>query len=290
VIALARLDVAGRWPSYLSVNALAPERTAYEAAYGKLRDQSLAGHLDIDTVIQMDTKVEALRNKVSKVVPTERAYRATAARFVQDLKKATGMFDAETVDFASEMISDTQKHDAQTVGELLAFMRKYRLMFAAADGSPGVAAKYGLLYGLMRQQKEALGLAVTPARRTGDILSAEVKKLQGVWSLKSNEMNGRILPQVPSEKFSLTFEADKFTVHKDGQFWHSGPWRVNPAESPHHIDLVITEGRDKGKVWLGIYVLDGDTLRVHIGKTRPNDFGTVVGAGNMLLYYIRETP
>ena len=147
VIALRGSTSKGGGPRTYPWNALASERMPSEAAYGKVRDQSLSGRLDIDTVLRMDGKVEALKNKVSKAVPPERGYRAAAVRFVQELKKAlTGMFDAETVDFAREMISDTQRHDAHTVAELLAFMRKYRLMVAPADGTPGVAEKYGHLY------------------------------------------------------------------------------------------------------------------------------------------------
>jgi hypothetical protein len=82
VIALARLDMKGQWPAYLSAGELASERVAFEAAYGKVSDQSLSGRLDVETVLQMDRTVEALRIKVNKAVPPERGYRAAAARFV----------------------------------------------------------------------------------------------------------------------------------------------------------------------------------------------------------------
>jgi hypothetical protein len=45
-----------------------------------------------------------------------------------------------------------------------------------------------------------------------------------------------------------------------------------------------------GTVWLGIYILDGDTLRVCLGKTRPDEFKSIVGAEHQLLYYVRVTP
>jgi uncharacterized protein (TIGR03067 family) len=201
------------------------------------------------------------------------------------------MFDAETVDFASEIISDTQRHDAQTVGEMLAFMRKYRLMFAPADGSPGVASKYGLLFGLMRQQKDALGLSLAPARpQGGDMAKEEIRRFQGVWSLKSDEMNGRILPQIPSDNFLFRFDREKILVHRGEQFWYAGTWKVDPTKMPKQIDIIILEGREKGTVWLGIYILDCDTLRVCLGKTRPDEFKSVAGAGHQLLYYVRVTP
>ena len=81
------------------------------------------------------------------------------------MKKAAGMSDASTISFAEEMIADTHDHRAQTVSELLAFMRKYRLLFAAADKRPEDAEQYLRLYGLLRQQKELFGDKVgTPPR------------------------------------------------------------------------------------------------------------------------------
>jgi uncharacterized protein (TIGR03067 family) len=291
-IALARLDMAGRWPSYLAMPGLAPERSAYEAAFDKVRDQSLSGRLEVDTVLQMDGKVEALRNKVNKVVPPGRGYQASAARFVEDLKKATGMFDAQTIDFAREIISDTQRHDAHAIGELLAFMRKYRLMFAPADGTPGIAEKYGRLYGLMRQQKEALELPLVPKTMQPDLVvaRAETKRFQGVWSIQSNELNGRILRQFPAENWTATFEGDKIITRRGDTFWYSGTWKIDPTKNPKEIDFIITKGREQGTVRLGIYTLNGDTLRVCFGKTRPKQFESLAGAGHQLLYYLRVTP
>jgi hypothetical protein len=75
-----------------------------------------------------------------------------------DASAASAIFDAATIDLAQEMIRDTQAHDARTFAQLLAFMRKYRLMFAAADqGSVGMEG-YTQLYGGMRELKKRLGI------------------------------------------------------------------------------------------------------------------------------------
>ena len=246
------------------MNALASERTAFEEAYRKVRDESLSERLAIETVLQMDEKVEALRNKVSKAVPPERGYRAAAARFVRELKKATGMFDAGTVDFAREMISDTERHDAHTVAELLAFMRKYRLMVAPADGTPGLDEKYSRLYDLMRRQKDALGLQNVYARpqRPGEMAKIEINNLQGVWSLKSNEWDGSILSQIPSEDFTLSFDHDKILIKRKSEFWYSGTWKVDPTKTPKEIDIIVLEGRERGTAWRNLYP-GADTPGVH---------------------------
>lgn len=158
VIALARLDMDGRWPTALGMESLAAERKSYEEAYANLRDLILEEKFDLQAVQRMDRALDALKARVALEVPPERGFRAAAARLVQDMKDATQMFDAETVDYAREMISDTEDHEAHTVGELLAFMRKYRLIFADVERVSGGGEQYGQLYGLLQQQKQALGI------------------------------------------------------------------------------------------------------------------------------------
>jgi uncharacterized protein (TIGR03067 family) len=292
LIALGRLEVRGRWPAYLAIDELSQERRAYEQAYARVKAQSLEGKLTLGAILELDKAVDALDARARTAVPSARNFRAAAVQTVDGIKKAAKMFDASTIGFAQEMIADTHNHLAQTVGELLAFMRKYRLMFAPADGTPGVAEEYGRLYRLLQQQKVTLGLPAPTDQPHGrvDTANAETKNLQEVWSLKSNEMNGRILPRIPSENWTLTHDRDTIVVKRDGRLHYSGNCKVDPMKSPKEIDYVISEGRGQGTVMMGIYELNGDTLRVCVEKTRPEKFESLVGAGHQLLYYIRVRP
>ncbi len=56
-----------------------------------------------------------------------------------------------------------ERHRATTVGHLLAFMRKYRLLFAEADDTAESWATYETLCDLLRRQKFELGPAEVPA-------------------------------------------------------------------------------------------------------------------------------
>jgi hypothetical protein len=187
VIALGRLDTEGRWPGYIPTNSLVAERGAYEASYRKIRDRCLAGRLDSAEVLEMDRAVRVLKEKVPAAVPAERGWRASAVRFVGDLEKATRIFDAATYDYARDIISDTQKHEARTVGELLAFMRKYRLMFAPAESAPDTLALYGRLYDLLRKQAASLRLK----GGEGPAAVAAASPVVGRWLHAPNGRSGR---------------------------------------------------------------------------------------------------
>ncbi len=73
-----------------------------------------------------------MKAKVQTAVPKDRGFRDEAAKFVEELKDATRMFDAATVDYAREILVDTKDQEATTVAELVSFMLKYRLQFASA--------------------------------------------------------------------------------------------------------------------------------------------------------------
>ena len=130
MIALSRLDVK-EWPIVLRDQKLAEERKAYEAAYAKVRQECVNKDLSIPSVQSVSSAIKSLKGKASCVIPAESGYRKSAVEFVNRLDEATKMFEADTLDYAAEIVKDTREHDATTVGELLAFMRKYRLIFGS---------------------------------------------------------------------------------------------------------------------------------------------------------------
>jgi hypothetical protein len=106
-------------------------------------------------------------------LPKDRDFQGHALRHIDEMKAASAIFDAATIDLAQEMIRDTQAHDARTVGQLLAFMRKYRLMFAAADRGSVDVEGYTLLYGGMRDLKEKMGLKAIPDELSAGISAGD---------------------------------------------------------------------------------------------------------------------
>ncbi|HVX14305.1 MAG TPA: hypothetical protein VHC22_24175 [Pirellulales bacterium] len=159
VIALSRLDTTGeKWPLVMRDASLGEERQAYEAAYAKLRQGLLTDKFDMNMLNQLDQSLDALDKKVKVSIQKERGYGDAATKIVKDLRDATTIFDAATVDYAKEILLDTQNGDATNVSELVSFMLKYRLQFASAEHSPNGRVLYGRVYEALRQQAEDLDI------------------------------------------------------------------------------------------------------------------------------------
>lgn len=169
VIALSMLDIEGKWPTAMKQKELDAERRSYETAYASLRNQLQTDTFNVKSLEQLDNSLRALKAKVATAVTKERGYRDEALKFVDDLTNATRFFDAATIDYAKEILVDTQDHDATTVGELVGFMLKYRLQFASAERSATGRVLYGQLYEAMQQQIKSLGIKPPElSAKTGD--------------------------------------------------------------------------------------------------------------------------
>jgi uncharacterized protein (TIGR03067 family) len=110
----------------------------------------------------------------------------------------------------------------------------------------------------------------------GDVL----KQIQGTWKFVSQEADGKPRTKDELAKQTITFEGDKWMVHRDGKVIQAGTHKFDPDQKPPQVDAVVTEGEDKGNTMLGIYELKGDTLKVCFdakGKERPVDFTNKAG-------------
>ena len=92
---------------------------------------------------------------------------------------------------------------------------------------------------------------------------------------ESSETGGKKLPADELKGLIVTFDGDKHTVKKGDEVIQVGTQKLDPSKSPRTITVTMTEGPNKGTVMLGIYEIDGDTLKVCFdpqGKKRPTEF------------------
>ena len=148
-------------------------------------------------------------------------------------------------------------------------MNRFRISLAAMFYAVGFAASGG---------------TGAPADDKAD-LEKEVKKFQGAWTIESSETGGMAIPPDLLKGFIVTYEGDKHTVKNGDKVIQVGTQKIDPSKSPKTIDVTMTEGPKKGKVMLGIYEIDGDTLKAYFdpqGKKRPTEFKSAPGSANVV--------
>jgi uncharacterized protein (TIGR03067 family) len=88
---------------------------------------------------------------------------------------------------------------------------------------------------------------------------ATQEKLQGSWDATHAERDGKAAEEVVGHR--LTFANNRFLIRsKGGKRLYAGTARTNSKARPAAIDFTHQEGDLKGRVWKGIYALDGNKL------------------------------
>ncbi len=116
-------------------------------------------------------------------------------------------------------------------------------------------------------------------------------RLQGSWTAIRAERDGKIIDDVVGHQ--LSFDGGRFQIQtKDGKSLYAGTVRVTPSAQPAAIDFEHTEGADKGKIWKGIFALDGDRLTIcdnapNVERARPSSFEAKSASGYTLITFVR---
>jgi uncharacterized protein (TIGR03067 family) len=116
--------------------------------------------------------------------------------------------------------------------------------------------------------------------------------IQGTWLPSAAELGGEKVPDEVRKTIKLVVKGDNYTVLV-GTKADKGTLKLDPSAKPKAIDIIGTEGPNKGKTILAIYERSGDTLRVCYdldGKSRPTEFKTKAGTKLFLVTYQLEKP
>jgi uncharacterized protein (TIGR03067 family) len=118
----------------------------------------------------------------------------------------------------------------------------------------------------------------------------DVENSQGTWLPTKAELAGKDFPEEIRKTMKLVVKDDKYTVTL-GKAVDQGTLKLNPKPKIKELDIVGTDGPNKGKTFLCIYELDGDTWKICYdlsGKARPTEFKTKEGTQLFLVTYKRE--
>jgi uncharacterized protein (TIGR03067 family) len=116
----------------------------------------------------------------------------------------------------------------------------------------------------------------------------EVKaKLAGIWKVESAEMDGKELgDRIKSTKWAITDKSFTAALPQDGKGEFA--YKLGEADERGTIDIEVLRaerlGGPRKRVYPGIYLLEGDTLKVCYaldGKERPTAFASTPSSGDL---------
>lgn len=135
----------------------------------------------------------------------------------------------------------------------------------------------------------ALFLVTTTGAR--DDAKGDAAKLEGAWVMVSGEANGQAMPAELVKTGKRVAKNGETSITFGGQTYFKATYTLDPSKKPKAIDYVMTEGTTKGKTHLGIYELDGDTVKFCFGgpgAERPTDFTAKADSGRTLSVWTRD--
>ena len=124
-----------------------------------------------------------------------------------------------------------------------------------------------------------------------DAVKKEMALLEGEWSMVSGEADGISLPKETVRSAKRVAKDGMTTITMGGRVYFKAKFSIDPTKKPRAIDYTMTEGPTKGKTHLGIYELDGDTVKFCFaapGKDRPTDFTAKEGSERTLSVWKRD--
>jgi uncharacterized protein (TIGR03067 family) len=134
-------------------------------------------------------------------------------------------------------------------------------------------------------------LVLAGADSAQDAVKKEMAHLEGEWSMVSGEANGLSMPKETVQSGKRVAKDGETTITFGGQVYFKARFSIDPAKKPRAIDYTMTEGPTKGKTHLGIYELDGDTVKFCFaapGGERPTDFTAKEGSQRTLSVWKRD--
>jgi uncharacterized protein (TIGR03067 family) len=113
----------------------------------------------------------------------------------------------------------------------------------------------------------------------------ELERWQGTWRAVAGERDGQLRPKAFLEALRIVVENDVMTIQA-GKRSQKLRLVLDPTVRPKAVDLIHLDGKEQGEVWLGIYQLEPQRLKLCVsppGTPRPDDFVTRPGSGRELL-------
>jgi uncharacterized protein (TIGR03067 family) len=119
----------------------------------------------------------------------------------------------------------------------------------------------------------------------------DLEKLQGTWKVLAANEAGKTLPPSRVKASRLVVTGNTMKVHEPEKV-REMTFVLRPTKEPAEIDMAISQNKGKGDTAAGIYLLEGDLLKICFalpGKARPTNFTPAPGSGEML-FVLKRMP
>jgi uncharacterized protein (TIGR03067 family) len=156
-----------------------------------------------------------------------------------------------------------------------------------------------------RQSASALAIVLVlsvPAAWGGDdakqkakkeAIEKELKLLEGAWDQISVVEEGKKIETPKGVRLRTTIRGGAYTVEGGDKIYAKGTLKLDPDKKPKALDVITTDGVVKGMVFLAIYELKGDELRMCVaqpGQDRPTEFSAGPGSERVVQTFRRAKP
>jgi uncharacterized protein (TIGR03067 family) len=110
-----------------------------------------------------------------------------------------------------------------------------------------------------------------------------MQRWQGNWKLSSKVVDGKPAPADETKNAQLVVKGEGYTF-TNGDFVEHGTYKFHDvSKDPREVDIIVGDGKDKGKVYLAVFSMDKDTtLRLCFetaNKKRPKHMIAAPGSG-----------
>jgi uncharacterized protein (TIGR03067 family) len=124
-----------------------------------------------------------------------------------------------------------------------------------------------------------------------DAARKDLERMQGDWQCTGLTVDGFRVPDDDAQAYFRTNRGDRYAVTRYEKPAGKGTIRLDATKSPRQIDATPDGPAAKKGPLMGIYEIDGDTMRICVataGKERPREFASRQGSGHYLWVWTRE--